>query len=414
MKRIKFGQAVWVGCALGAMLPGCVLGPTALDVSRVRYNQAIQRTTSEQLLLNLVRLQYRESPLFLGVGSVSAQFQFKESASLSGTIREGPNPINPDQLVIGGQLGYEERPTITFAPLQGREFVSQMLSPLQLDTILLLSQSGWSVDRVLRLTVQTMNGLDNAPTASGPTPDYAPRYQDFARVTHLLRALQKKGWLEIGYESREGELAVSFPFERVSLPDVVEASIQGYRVRPGPDGRNLVLTDSARVLAWRIPPAAAESSEVAEMVELLGLKPGQPAYDIQLTIGGQPDPKVAPGQRTHINIATRSLMGTFFYLSQAVEVPGEHRQKGVVTTTRQPNGELFDWTLVTGDLLRVHAQRTPPLGAGVAVRHRGYWFYLDDTDLTSKSTFGLLSQLFAFQAGAIEGIAPVLTLPVGG
>lgn len=73
----------------GILLAGCALGPAALRASRVPYNEVIQRTTNEQLLLNLVRLQYREAPLFLEVGSVAAQFSFRESANIDGTINEG-------------------------------------------------------------------------------------------------------------------------------------------------------------------------------------------------------------------------------------------------------------------------------------------------------------------------------------
>ena len=86
----------------------------------------------------------------------------------------------------------------------------------------------------------------------------------------------------------------------------------------------------------------------------------------------------------------------------------------VVTTTLDSDGQVFDWGQVIGDLLRIHSQLTRPTKAAVIVRHRGHWYYIDDADLTSKSTFTLLGQLFAVQAGAVENVFPVLTLPVGG
>ncbi len=49
-----------------------------------------------------------------------------------------------------------------------------------------------------------------------------------------------------------------------------------------------------------------------------------------------------------------------------------------------------------------------------AVKYRSSWFYIDDSDLTAKSTFALLMQLFALQAGEIKSTGPILTLPVGG
>ena len=48
----------------------------------------------------------------------------------------------------------------------------------------------------------------------------------------------------------------------------------------------------------------------------------------------------------------------------------------------------------------------------VRLKYRNHWFYIDDSDLTSKSTFSLLMQLFALQAGEIKASGPVFTLPV--
>ena len=54
-----------------------------------------------------------------------------------------------------------------------------------------------------------------------------------------------------------------------------------------------------------------------------------------------------------------------------------------------------------------------PACAAVAVKYRGYWFYIDDRDHSSKATFALLMQLFELRAGGGPGKGPVLTLPVG-
>jgi hypothetical protein len=53
-------------------------------------------------------------------------------------------------------------------------------------------------------------------------------------------------------------------------------------------------------------------------------------------------------------------------------------------------------------------------GASVAVYYRDHWFYVDDSNLSSKSTFSLLAQIFALQAGNIKDVSPMLTLPIGG
>ena len=120
------------------------------------------------------------------------------------------------------------------------------------------------------------------------------------------------------------------------------------------------------------------------------------------------------GHHTGLALDTRSLLGMMFYLSQAIEVPQKHIKARLVTETTTPNDETFDWSHVVGDLLQVHHRRTHPSSAAVAVKYRGYWFYISDDDLNSKSTFALLGQLFSLQAGTAASGGPALTLPIGG
>ena len=408
--------AVATGAA-GALSSGCMLGPTALRTSRTAYNEVVQTTAAEQLLLNLVRLHYREAPLFLDVGNIATQFTFESSGELTNTInqnipREAPTP---DVWEWSAGIGYREQPTVTFTPLQGEDFVKRLLAPIRLDTILLMVRSGWSVDRVLRVTVQRMNGLDNASNASSPTPDRAPEYEKFARVSHAFRELQKQGLLELGYESYPTEIGVPINAEKIGPADLLSAAREGYRFVPTDDGRHSVLTQSESVLVWQPPIDWHDLPAAGEIVTGLGLAthPAPLRYNFR-EIAGDFRPTEPAGQRTRIEITTRSLLGTLFYLSQGIDIPPTHRRAGRVTHTVTTAGEPFDWTLITGDLLHVHSSAVPPANAVVAVRYRHHWFYIADDDLTSKSTFALLGQLFALQAGSEAGGGPLLTLPLGG
>jgi len=64
------------------------------------------------------------------------------------------------------------------------------MTPMSPDLLLMLVKPGWSFDRVFSLAVQEIDGLKNAPTASGPTPSFAPEYRDFREAVKLLRVLQ--------------------------------------------------------------------------------------------------------------------------------------------------------------------------------------------------------------------------------
>jgi hypothetical protein len=114
-----------------------------------------------------------------------------------------------------------------------------------------------------------------------------------------------------------------------------------------------------------------------------------------------------------LEVETRSLLGILFYLSQAVEAPAADVRAGRIMVTRTETGATFDWTRVTGELLRVQSAPVRPEGAAVSVPYRGSWFYIADSDLSAKSTFSLLSHLLALQSGEVQRLLPVLTLPVG-
>ncbi|MCG8408784.1 MAG: hypothetical protein MI923_26560 [Phycisphaerales bacterium] len=405
-------------CVIAVSATGCQFGPAALRISHAQYNTAIQNTRAEQLLLNLVRLKYREAAVFLEVGSVSAQFVFDQSGDIAGTLNEnvGAAGGNPDALRIGGRIGYTERPTITYSPLSGDDFVQRVLSPISIETIVLLTHSGWRIDRVLRLTVQEMNGLNNAQSASGPTPTEAPEYQDFAMATRLLRRLQRSKQLYLEYETRTTEVSGHLPAELITAESVVEAAKSGVRFARSDDSESYVLTRDSQALILRFINGGRRSPESLQLRDMLQLDRDRSRYalDVARTGGGGGHGRDKQGGRKSIAIDTRSLLGVMFYLSQGIAVPLSHREARLVTNTVDEDGSPFDWSAMLGDLFNVHVRKTPPIGAAVSVFHRGHWFFIRDDDQISKSTFSLLGQLFTLQAGSAKSAAPVLTLPVGG
>ncbi len=356
-------------CLAVAGLSACAtIGPRILEGERIDYNIAIQRSNDEQLLLNLVRLKYRGSPYFLEVNSVSSQITFQRTLSASGVLTQVIGGGTDSKVASGAATGvFAERPTVSYSPLRGDDYIRRLLSPIGTDRILLLNRSGWDMDQVFRLTVQSVNGVKNAPSASGPTPATVPEYGSFAAASQLLPELLRQDAVRLSYQkSRQG-------------PQLL-MSITAH-------GRKLPAT--------------------RRFMDLLRLDDGLDRYF--LSPATEP-----PGKADYINLQTRSLMGMMFYLSQGIHVPADHISKGKVTITRNGDGDVFDWNQVTGDLFRVRSARQRPAEAAVAISYRGYWFYIDDSDLQSKSTFALLAQITTLQAGKAKDTGPVLTLPIGG
>lgn len=353
----------FVFIALLSVFYGCArLDPEIIQAGGSDYNIAMQQTRDEQMLLNLVRLKYRDTPLFLEIASVSSQFRLVTGASLNASFREQQLP---ESVGIGGNIGFTEQPTVTYLPLTGDEIAQRMLSPVSIDNILLLINSGWSIARVFRLTVQQMNQYPNAPTASGPTPEIAPEFREFNEVSELLRKMQSKSLIKVGYATRD---------EKHTPVLVIEENAK----------------DDPDVRAFR------RSLDLDESIT---------TYPIHIGNNTQND-------NSRIFLSTRSLMGVMYFLSHSVNVPTTDESAGIVTSSLDVNGNRFNWEALTEGIFSIKYADSEPAFAAATTYYRGNWFYLDDRDLDSKSTFSLLAQLFSLQAGKAEGTAPILTLPV--
>ncbi len=168
-------------------------------------------------------------------------------------------------------------------------------------------------------------------------------------------------------------------------------------------------TSAVARIMLQIDASAFGLPETQELWKLLGLVPQKQRYPVTLPLIEE----AGRSELDHLEVETRSVQGVLFFLSQAVEVPEADLQAGRVTVTRTPTGEVFDWKAVIRQSLRVQSAPTRPANAAIRVPYRGTWFNIDDSDLSSKSTFALLTQVVALQSGEVSRLTPVLTLPVG-
>jgi hypothetical protein len=349
--------------ALLFALGGCAnLGPGSIKGNRLDYNLAIQQTNDQELLLNLVRLKYRDRLYFMNVERVVSALEFNQSIGAGATFPPGDDPT----VTVGPiAAAYSEKPSIFYTPLEGDKFVHQMLTPIGLETILLLTRSGWSIERVMLQTLQTMNDLKNAPSASGPTPDYEPEFRDFREAVRALRSLQIRGLVGFGRDTGEnGEYEL------------------------------------------RIASQAANDADAIRFRSLLKLDPTLTRYRVIIGIGAPDNQSIA--------VTTRAMTGVLYFLSQGVRAPKADEEVGRVTRTRTASGDYFDWNSMLDDVMSIESSATRPDNAAVAVPYRGSWFYIRDEDLQSKTTFSLLAQLMTLQAGPAVAGSAALSFSVGG
>jgi hypothetical protein len=393
------------------------VGPVALRATRSQYNDAIRVTAEEEMLQNLVRVRYGDSLVFLNLTSISTQFSMDQSGSISGTLNENvgrDGALNPDSLGLSANAGFAERPTITYQPLAGEEFVTRMLAPITLDIVVMMDSAGWGPERVFRAIIYQINGLENPLGPSELTPDISGRADDFAEVARAFARLRKDRVISLGVKRRQVPLSAPIPAEKVSTAEILAADQNDHRLVPGDDGRTYTLVKEELVPVISILPDARDHRDARTFFERLDLDPELDHYALRSTLAGLPAPR-DPRQRDDLRIATRSLLNIMASLGEGIEVPNEHLKNGFVKTWINKDGEVIDRSRYVQDLLHVRSSLSPPIGAAVAIRYRGYWFYIANDDPDSKSTFSMLIALFSLLGGQTPSAqAPVLTLPVGG
>jgi hypothetical protein len=320
--------------------------------------------------------------------------------------------ILPDLMVEGAN-----RPTITFVPGDNSDTIKRFLSPLPTETLVLLGESSWPMEVILRVWVERLNGVPNAVTASGPDRGFISDYERFRRLAGLFQYAQDHQLATIRSESRDRQVSGPLPAGTVTAAAVVEAAKDGMEYRPYQDGQSWVLLRKERKMVLRVNPTALESPELEEIIRLLNLLPGQLSYDVTVAPGVVPDPLLFPQPpSTGLLISPRSSAQVYFYLANGVEVPCEHLQCGLVKPTSNAEGNPMDGRELTRGLFEVHACKghKPPPTAYVAIKNRGYWYYIDDRDQASKSTLALVLQLSRLDFGIQKAAAmPLLTLPIG-
>ena len=344
-------------------LAGCAsIGPGTVTRDRFDYTSAVAESWKSQMLLNLVKLRYGDTPVFLDVGQIISGYTLEGTLSAGGTLfsTSGVVPGVPDSSVILGAQGrYTDRPTITYAPLVGERFARSMMTPLPPPAILSLIQAGYPVDAVLRLAVHEINGIRNR---YGGDLRARPADPEFYALLRHLRRIQTAGGLGM----------------RVQRTDRGEAILMTFR--------------------QQVDTATAEAALAVR--QILGLDPT--AQDLRVVYGS-----VAANNK-ELAILSRSILEVLVDLASVISVPEAHVLERRVGPTQE--GEAGDEGPLR-PLLRIGSAAERPGEAFAAVRYRGYWFAIDDRDIPSKRMFSFLMFIFTLvETGGKEG-APVVTIP---
>jgi len=350
---VLFSLLVWlmIGCSIA--------GPTSISRGRSDYTEVINRTDDEQLLMTIIRNRYGETFNTLAVTSVAASVRIKTNAGIN--VGVGPSDNYLGNLVpFSGGFAYEENPTISYMPIEGEQYIRQLLSPIPLDLLLLLTRAAKRPALAFRMLVTRVNDLWNPVFLKSPSAKPDPR---FNRFVELMTDLMDSGVLY---------------FVKSSRKDI---------------GFAVVIHDYA----------PTHTEKVKEKLSLLDLSmPEDGKTDIILPISLA----VGESEWGGISILTRSVSDVIEIMSASIDVPEDHAGSGLAL--RYPRKGFGE------EGIRIQHSRKRPKHASVAVKYRESWFYIAETDQTTKLMFHIIRTLWSVritETAAKSQTMPVLTIP---
>jgi len=164
------------------------VGPPSIGRDRFDYVNTISDSWKRQTLLNLLKVRYADAPVFMDVSSVISSYSLEGEVSLGGEYA----PIGRGDTFgsVGATGRYADKPTISYQPLSGDKFAKSMMTPIPVTGFLFLIQSGYPADLVLRVCVNSINGLENAYGGAGNPRAGSP---EFRELMTALRESQAAG-----------------------------------------------------------------------------------------------------------------------------------------------------------------------------------------------------------------------------
>lgn len=362
MKMMKGFQAAIVINLLSICMGCAGVGPHTVSRDRFDYTSAISDSWKAQMLVNMVKMRYGDTPTFLDVASVINQYSVESMVDLRLSWADPVTSAMTNTQSAGGAVRYIDRPTITYSPLQGEKFARSLMTPIPPAAILSLIQANYPVDLVLRLCVHSVNGIRNR---YGGSARARPADPAFYPLLEKLRTLQASG-------------AIGLRVQKTNEKDATLVTIRG-----------------------KLDAATDEDSLAVR--KMLGLDLAAQDFTIAYAAVAKNDRELA--------ILSRSVLEIIVDLASYIDVPAVHVEEMRVNATHLEEASSGS---AVSPLIRIHSSREKPADAFAAVPYRGYWFFIDDRDLPSKRMFSFLMFVFTLveKTDGKEG-APIVTIPAG-
>ncbi|QCE33322.1 hypothetical protein FAI41_06785 [Acetobacteraceae bacterium] len=334
-------------------LAGCMgVGHELMKPDVTGYANAITDTQKQQLLHAMLMRRYGSLPTFVNVTQIISGHSAEQTAQLSigGTaadiklktkttgLKKNRTIVSDNGPAFTGKLGYgfTDKSTVTYQPILGQKYITNLVRPMPVATVMPLFSGGMPIDVLLRLTARWIDEMSNLRGGFGAGS------VRFYLLLEDLRKLQEVGAISVAITDQEKETAKCF----------------------------LVFTPTSE------PEIETLQKEVKRMLHL-----SPDAKEAEIIRAAKPD---MPGQ---IAILTNSALSMLAQISYSIEVPKADVDAGLTIATIDERG------VTKRPLIIIRSGFFAPYDAYTSLRFRGRSYWIEDKDFESKQAFNMLKVL---------------------
>ena len=419
------------------LLSDCqVIGPSAIEHGRLNYTNVIENTSKQQTFDNILYVHNHQMPEFMDVTTINAQVLSSASLTASGVAHVG---------TVSGTLQYQESPTITYTPLFGKTLVAQIASPISIDSLSDIINSGWPIGAVLDFALDRLT----------PNPD------DHLKAVNAIQELWDDDAIIIGpgiYQPDSSDPNPPPNKKKKLTESPISRPRRGATVGPRPaaastsstsgsttkmsdssDGNTKSTTPADSLVLYFNPDGLHKTCSLANWISLLRIyhlisdtaNPSPQSMPMQIVLRSIPArPVLLTPALPRISaplILTRSAFGVLRAGTRASDnfigfiSPDQYSQIGVICNYTNYYGvdhDIDNKIVGCGDsrkYILIIQSNIPSKNAYVQNfdERSKLYNYIDIDDVVSQTNFTLLSLFMIIQA-APGPLPPVPTITVGG
>ena len=184
-------------CAVMAACSG--YGPKSMDRDQLDYGRSLRDNWTAQMLMNLVKLRYVDMPVFVDVGQIVSGYSLETMVNAGLGFNTAKTGADTQSLGAGGR--FTDRPTITYTPKTGDDYLRSLLEPVEPRALLSLVLAGYSSKLLFAWAVESINGVQHFSITGGKAQNADPEYTEFIE---LFQNLQDLGAISFEIESKPG------------------------------------------------------------------------------------------------------------------------------------------------------------------------------------------------------------------